>query len=374
MSSMFKQEGLETATSLGVACIILYYLNRQLSKRQLVNLPPGPPADPIIGHARMIPAKGQDVFFYELGKLYGDVVQLRVLDRSMIILNSVEAAEDLLDARSYNYSDRPDLPVYDLLGIGDALGFAKYGKDFRVQRRMVQQYFSNSKRPEHRPVQTREARILALNILSVTQDWYKHLIRFSTAVVVEISYGHQIISNDDPYFEIAEECGKIAADSGPPGATPVDLFPILRHFPSWFPGTYYANFARKSFPAFQRLREYPFSQVTEKMNNGVALPSFLLTQLEALRSKGDFDAASIRLLQLASMHLYIAGTDTTSSLLAFFVLAMVLHPEHQAKAQEEIETIIGHDRLPDFHDRKSLPYLECILQETLRWTPQVNGG
>lgn len=53
---------------------------------------------------------------------------------------------------------------------------------------------------------------------------------------------------------------------------------------------------------------------------------------------------------------------------------MVLHPECQRRCQEEIDAVIGTDRLPEFSDRDSLPYLECILQETLRWNPVVPLG
>ena len=45
---------------------------------------------------------------------------------------------------------------------------------------------------------------------------------------------------------------------------------------------------------------------------------------------------------------------------------MVLHPEVQRKAQEEIDRVVGTDRLPQFTDRENLPYLECVVQETLR--------
>jgi len=48
---------------------------------------------------------------------------------------------------------------------------------------------------------------------------------------------------------------------------------------------------------------------------------------------------------------------------------MVLHPDIQAKAQADIDRVVGKDRLPDFDDRPALPYVEAILRETLRWHP-----
>ena len=48
-------------------------------------------------------------------------------------------------------------------------------------------------------------------------------------------------------------------------------------------------------------------------------------------------------------------------------LAMVLHPEVQKKAQEEIDAVMGPNRLPDFDDRPSLPYINAIVKELMRW-------
>jgi hypothetical protein len=52
--------------------------------------------------------------------------------------------------------------------------------------------------------------------------------------------------------------------------------------------------------------------------------------------------------------------------MSIFLLAMTLHPESQAKAQKEIDTIIGNLHLPEFADRGNLPFVEGILQETFR--------
>lgn len=50
---------------------------------------------------------------------------------------------------------------------------------------------------------------------------------------------------------------------------------------------------------------------------------------------------------------------------------MRLNPEVQRKAQEEITRVVGVHRLPDYSDRPSLPYLEALYREVMRWCPVV---
>ena len=53
---------------------------------------------------------------------------------------------------------------------------------------------------------------------------------------------------------------------------------------------------------------------------------------------------------------------------------MALYPEVQRKAQAEIDTIVGPNRLPDFHDRPSLPYINAIIKESSRWNVVLPFG
>ena len=46
---------------------------------------------------------------------------------------------------------------------------------------------------------------------------------------------------------------------------------------------------------------------------------------------------------------------------------MVLYPEVQKKAQAEIDAVVGQNRLPEFRDRPSLPYINAVVKESLRW-------
>ena len=57
-----------------------------------------------------------------------------------------------------------------------------------------------------------------------------------------------------------------------------------------------------------------------------------------------------------------------------FFLALTLNPEVQKKAQEELRQVVGTNGVPTLRDRPSMPYLEAIYRETLRWAPPVPLG
>jgi cytochrome P450 len=48
---------------------------------------------------------------------------------------------------------------------------------------------------------------------------------------------------------------------------------------------------------------------------------------------------------------------------------MLLHPHVMRRAHAELDAVVGRDRFPSFKDKDSLPYLQAILKETLRWRP-----
>ena len=59
--------------------------------------------------------------------------------------------------------------------------------------------------------------------------------------------------------------------------------------------------------------------------------------------------------------------------MSFFVAAL-LRPEIQTIAQKELDAVTGRERLPMFEDRSSLPFVDAICKEVLRWRPVVPMG
>ncbi len=56
------------------------------------------------------------------------------------------------------------------------------------------------------------------------------------------------------------------------------------------------------------------------------------------------------------------------------MMAMILYPEVQKKAQAELDAVIGTERLPRISDRANLPYIRSVIAELLRWASTAPLG
>ena len=64
----------------------------------------------------------------------------------------------------------------------------------------------------------------------------------------------------------------------------------------------------------------------------------------------------------------------TFSYFSSFLLAMTIHSDAQRRAQTELDAVVRGDRLPNFSDRESLPYVNALIKECLRWHSAVPLG
>lgn len=55
-------------------------------------------------------------------------------------------------------------------------------------------------------------------------------------------------------------------------------------------------------------------------------------------------------------------------------MTMVNHPEQQRLAQEEIDRVVGRDRMPNFEDQADLIHVSALVKEVQRWRPVIAGG
>lgn len=69
-----------------------------------------------------------------------------------------------------------------------------------------------------------------------------------------------------------------------------------------------------------------------------------------------------------------AGSDSTAGTMQAFILFMISYPRVLQAAREEIDKVVGPDRMPNFADESKLPYLIACIKETLRRRPPVIMG
>ena len=85
------------------------------------------------------------------------------------------------------------------------------------------------------------------------------------ATIMKIGYGIVVQESDDPYISLAEEVLNGLAEAGIPGAFWVDMFPILKYVPSWFPGAEFQKKAAYWRECINTMAEKPFRHVQEQL-------------------------------------------------------------------------------------------------------------
>ncbi|KAF4776906.1 cytochrome P450 1A2 [Colletotrichum scovillei] len=345
---------------------------RKLGTHQGLPLPPGPPGEPILGHLRIIPTDNPEHAYAAWSKEYrSDILSFNVLGQPIIVLNSVRAAVDLLDKRGANYCDRPRFVLFEEMGWRKTLTFMRWGPEFRMHRSILQRSFSKTSVQVYRELQEKEALVLVKGIIRDPGSWETALRRFATAIVMRIGFGVNVESDTDPYIQMATDASYALGHGGAPAGTLVDFFPFVRHLPDWLVRDRSLRFARTWSWAIRQIHDAPYAAVTAKRTQDQehSLTKMLLEQRTEQIKSGIPPELSVDDIKGAAAAVYAAGQDTTWSTLVVFVLNMVLHPEVQEKAQRMLDEVVGDGRMPCFEDRSRLPYIDYIVQETLRWCP-----
>ncbi|KAJ8592745.1 cytochrome P450, partial [Rhizopogon salebrosus TDB-379] len=208
---------------------------------------------------------------------------------------------------------------------------------------------------------------LVLNLLTATvaDDLRKNIEIYTASLLVAVTYGYTPGGRDeDPLLVRALELTSIITRVNTPEKAAIfTAIPFLEKLPTWCFGGWYALMGRARNLSQQLLNE-PFNEVKTRVADGTASRSLVADFLSQVDDETDEDT-----MKAVALTGYLAGTETTSATLHTFVLAMVLYPDVQARARAEINQVVRHDRMPSIDDRASLPYLDAILLEVLRWYP-----
>ncbi|KZP23290.1 cytochrome P450 [Athelia psychrophila] len=296
-----------------------------------------------------------------------DIIYLNVFGTQMVVTNTLKSTLDLLERRSSKYSSRPRMTMLaELMGYDWSFALLPYGDEWRAHRRLAAIEFDARTIPKFNPAFTRNAHGLLRRLLESPEAWNQHIRHQVGAMIIEVSYGFEALPENDPFIDTAEKGVHSVAIAGKPGAFLVDTVPALKYVPSWFPGAGFKRKAKQWKRYSDDMLEAPFKALKEDIANGVAKPSFAQRCLQNMDPNIDI-AHQEKAIKGVSASMYGAGSDTSVTFLATFVLAMVQYPAVQQRAQAELDRVLGPDRLPTFDDMSALPYLSAIIKECHRW-------
>ncbi|KAF8814222.1 cytochrome P450 [Phlegmacium glaucopus] len=274
----------------------------------------------------------------------------------------------MLDKKSAIYSDRPVSQMGELACWKNSLGLLPYGERFRNYRKYLHQLMGNVPSASlFYPVEELETRKLLKRVAENPDDLAAHIRNTAGAIILHISYGYEIKERDDPFVALAEEAGSQISIASVPGSLSTFSLLVLRHVPAWFPGAGFKRTAARWAETVTNMVEAPYQFVKQQMALGTAKPSFTSRLLEELHITAEQEHE----IKWSAQSLYAGGADTTVSTIHAFFSAMTVYPDVARKAQAELDTVVGTDRLPKFSDRENLPYTNAVALEIMRWHSAV---
>jgi len=333
--------------------------------RNALPYPPGPRGVPIIGSMLSMPKSHLWLKALEWGETYGDMVFLECFGTPMLFLNSYEDANELLDKRSAKYSSRPPLVMANELERWEwVTTLTPYGETLRKHRSYLHRFFQSPDVLDYLQLQLHETHVMLNALLDGPANYGKHIRRLPGAVVLMNVYGHEVKDENDPVIRLADDTVRIVSEAI--DFAILDVIPWLKHLPEWFPGAGFQKVAREARKVSYAARNEAHEQTKERMANGDSRPSMtsILLSENMLEDGTIGDEGNI---SAATAMAYIGGADTSVTAIMTFVLAMLKNPEKQRRGQEEIDAVIGYDRLPVIEDKERLPYVRAICTEILRW-------
>ncbi|XP_074088627.1 cytochrome P450 2C23-like isoform X2 [Macrotis lagotis] len=297
-----------TTTALLAGVLFLIFLslwNQRFTRR---NLPPGPTPLPLIGNILQVDLKNIAASLSQLAKKYGSIYTIYLGTQRVVVLHGYNILKKTLMDQGDGFMDRGFLPIFEDTFKGQGITFSR-GEKWKQNRRfslMTLRNFGMGKRSIEERVQE-EAKCLVEELRKTKGQPTDPTFILACApcnVICSVLFHDRFKYNDEKFL-------------------------------------YLMNLLNENF----RLLNSPWIQ--EKGNP---------------QSKFDLEN-----LTMTGANLFFAGTETTSSTLRYGLLLILQHPEIQAKIHEEIDHVIGHNRVPSIKDRQDMPYTDAVVHEVQRF-------
>ncbi|EFJ12335.1 hypothetical protein SELMODRAFT_124314 [Selaginella moellendorffii] len=353
---------------------LLLYLRNKMKKIQgnKQQLPPSPQSLPIIGHLHHFVSSGKEPhqLFQSLAAVHGPIFSLRLGYMNVVVVSDRSTAKQVLKTNDLALASRPKLisVKHALYNFQDVV-FSDYTKELReIRKFLAMELLSAKKLDMFTNVKEDELSWLVLTLANASEqlNTFKmrdYLVGLTYNVITRMLMGKRYYGAppDDKEYEEGVAFKKVVDDAikiGVAGSI-ADFFPQLE-FLDWKVSQ--AKKVQRELDKFlQRMLDEH-----RVPNRGNSQEDFLDMILEASFMSDDRIKATESMTLLHLQDLITGGTDSSSSFLEWTLAELIMHPQVLAKAQEEIDTVVGHGRKVKESDIPRMPYLQAVIKEGFR--------
>ncbi|KAK4781451.1 hypothetical protein SAY86_015553 [Trapa natans] len=346
---------------------------------KLRNLPPSPFLTlPVLGHLYLI-KKPLHRTLTAICARYGPVILLQFGSRRVLVVSSPSAAEDCLHKNDIIFANRPRLLAGKHLGYNyTSLAWSSYSDHWRNLRRIASlEILSTHRLNCLAGIRADEITALVRRLTrkddpACTVEMRTVLFELMLNVLMRMIAGKRYYGENVAEVEEAKRFREMVRETfriG--GATNIGEFmPFLPKIGF--------NGVEKELQELQRkrnsfmqnlLQQHKEAKIEEEDPDSEGGKNKTLIQVLLSLQETEPDYYKDVMIKSIMLVLLTAGTDTSAVTLEWAMSVLLNHPEVMKKAQAEIDGAVGPSRLVNELDLARLPYLHCIINETLRMYP-----
>ncbi|XP_057534640.1 cytochrome P450 736A117-like [Amaranthus tricolor] len=353
--------------------LFLFFLYKwhQLTPRK--NLPPSPPKLPILGNIHQL---GSHPYrsLKSLSDKYGELMMIQLGSVPTLVVSSARAAREIMVTHDVIFANRPMSKKGQTLlyHYKDVVG-APYGEYWRQMKSIcVLNLLSNKRVRSFRSVREEETDNLIKKIRqakSLPVNLSKMFIEFSNDTICRVAFGRTYSGENEGinFNEVMKEFNKVLAEFNVG-----DLIPWLGWIDRINGRDAKIDKIAQVFDEFLErvVREHEDRLVERRKNKDSDsceqvkdIVDVLLDIQENQTLQFPIDRDCIKALIL---DMFSAGTDTTSTLLAWTMSELLRHTKVMKTLQMEVRGIKGEEGDIKEENLEQMKYLKAVIKETLR--------